>query len=160
MIHRNPFHGTTRRLVLSMDLGTTFSGMSYAILDPSQVPEIKSVNRCVFISILLSPDCLHRRNRYPGQEASDAKIPTVIWYDSNGRVLACGAEEPPEPPLEDDSEWQDRTDDEWEDLPKTFKVEWYFSWLLTLIVIKRPDVLGSSFCPARKASLRIPQYPQ
>ncbi|ETW80440.1 hypothetical protein HETIRDRAFT_154793 [Heterobasidion irregulare TC 32-1] len=106
MIHRKPFHGPKRRLVLSMDLGTTFSGMSYAVLDPGKAPEIKTVNR------------------YPGQEAGDAKIPTVVWYDSNGQVLAVGAEEPSEPPVED-PEWQDDAVDEWEDVPKVFKVEWF-----------------------------------
>ena len=65
----------------------------------------------------------HDRCRYPGQEAGDAKIPTVVWYDSNGQVLAVGAEEPSEPPLED-PEWQDDAVDESEDVPKVFKVEW------------------------------------
>lgn len=45
--NRPPYHGTKRRLVLAFDLGTTFSGVSYAILDPGKVPEIKTVTRCV-----------------------------------------------------------------------------------------------------------------
>ena len=74
----------------------------------------------LFYAILVG--CNNQR-RYPGQEAGDAKIPTVVWYDSNGQVLAVGAEEPSEPPLED-PEWQDDAVDEWEDVPKAFKVEW------------------------------------
>ena len=41
------YDGSKRKLVLSIDLGTTYSGISYAILDPGQVPEIKPVLRCV-----------------------------------------------------------------------------------------------------------------
>ena len=40
------YNGSKRKLVLSIDLGTTYSGISYAILDPGQVPETKPVLRC------------------------------------------------------------------------------------------------------------------
>lgn len=62
--------------MLSFDIGTTFSGISYSILMPGRVPEIKPVTR------------------YPHQEAvgGDAKIPTVIYYDpANGKPVAIGA---------------------------------------------------------------------
>ena len=43
-----PAHaGDTRSLVLAFDIGTTFSGISYALLDPGQVPQINSVTRFV-----------------------------------------------------------------------------------------------------------------
>lgn len=42
-----PYAGTSRKLVLAIDVGTTFSGVSYAILDPGEVPTIQNVNRCV-----------------------------------------------------------------------------------------------------------------
>lgn len=42
---RLPYHGTERKLVLAMDIGTTFSGISYAILDPGDVPTIRGVTR-------------------------------------------------------------------------------------------------------------------
>ncbi|THH07993.1 hypothetical protein EW146_g9133 [Bondarzewia mesenterica] len=105
MTNRKEFQGPKRRLVLAFDLGTTFSGISYAILDPGKVPEVKTVTRHASIA-----------------EAGDSKIQTVIWYDKDGNVLAVGAEEPAEPPLADDA-----SDDEWEEVDNVtmFKVEWF-----------------------------------
>ncbi|KAK0448953.1 uncharacterized protein EV420DRAFT_1566351 [Desarmillaria tabescens] len=76
MITRKPYAGSRRKLVFSFDLGTTFSGISYSILDPGSVPEIKGVTR------------------FPEQErvGSDAKIPTILYYDKTGTVRAVGAE--------------------------------------------------------------------
>ncbi|KAF6748630.1 hypothetical protein DFP72DRAFT_1174069 [Ephemerocybe angulata] len=74
--NRKPYAGTARRLLLAFDIGTTFSGISYSILDPGQIPEIRPVTR------------------YPSQEqvGGDSKIPTVIYYDSSGEPVAIGAE--------------------------------------------------------------------
>jgi len=83
MHSRLPYTGSQRRLVLAFDLGTTFSGVSYAILDPGKVPIIQTVSR------------------FPGQEKGDSKIPTVIYYDKLGHILAAGAEEPP---MDDDED--------------------------------------------------------
>ncbi|KAF8883236.1 hypothetical protein BD779DRAFT_1444010 [Infundibulicybe gibba] len=68
--------GTERRLVLAFDVGTTYSGISFSILDPGEIPEIKGVNR------------------YPGQEhvGGDSKTPTVLYYDMDGKVCAAGVE--------------------------------------------------------------------
>ncbi|TFK71047.1 hypothetical protein BDN72DRAFT_877355 [Pluteus cervinus] len=76
MISRQPYSGTSRKLVIAFDVGTTFSGVSYCLLDPGQVPEIKGITR------------------YPSQELtrSDSKIPSIIWYDPEGQVRAVGAE--------------------------------------------------------------------
>ncbi|TFK95589.1 hypothetical protein BDV98DRAFT_556293 [Pterulicium gracile] len=76
MRKREPYVGDRRRLVLAFDLGTTYSGISYSILDPGNVPEIHGVNR------------------YPAQESvgGDCKIPSVIYYDENGKPRAFGAE--------------------------------------------------------------------
>ncbi|GLB37868.1 putative ATP binding [Lyophyllum shimeji] len=73
---RLPYSGTSRKLVLAFDIGTTFSGISYSILDPAQVPEIKGVTR------------------FPAQErvGGASKIPTIVYYDQEGRVRAVGAE--------------------------------------------------------------------
>ncbi|KAJ3523685.1 hypothetical protein NMY22_g11333 [Coprinellus aureogranulatus] len=73
---RKPYTGQTRRLLLAFDIGTTFSGISYCILDPGKVPEIQPVTR------------------YPSQEqvGGDSKIPTVIYYDKDGKPCAIGAE--------------------------------------------------------------------
>ncbi|KAF6752161.1 hypothetical protein DFP72DRAFT_1171705 [Ephemerocybe angulata] len=73
---RKEYEGTTRRLLLAFDIGTTFSGISYSILDPGKVPEIRPVTR------------------YPSQEqvGGDSKIPTVIYYNKHGKPEAIGAE--------------------------------------------------------------------
>ncbi|KAJ7578243.1 hypothetical protein C8J56DRAFT_969481 [Mycena floridula] len=73
---REPFGGPQRKLVLAFDVGTTFSGISYSVLDPGIVPEIKSVTR------------------FPAQEqvGGDAKIPSIIYYDEHGQVKGVGAE--------------------------------------------------------------------
>ncbi|KAE9394398.1 hypothetical protein BT96DRAFT_958796 [Gymnopus androsaceus JB14] len=73
---RKPYSGTTRSLVLALDVGTTFSGVSYAILEPNEVPKIHGVTR------------------FPGQEhvAGNSKIPTIMYYDREGKMMAAGAE--------------------------------------------------------------------
>ncbi|KAF9526169.1 hypothetical protein CPB83DRAFT_908573 [Crepidotus variabilis] len=73
---RVPYGGTRRKLILAFDVGTTFSGISYSILDPGQIPTIKGVTQ------------------FPAQEATSGacKIPTIIYYDEQGRVKAVGAE--------------------------------------------------------------------
>ncbi|KAI0308432.1 hypothetical protein OF83DRAFT_259689, partial [Amylostereum chailletii] len=42
-------------------------------------------------------------SRYPGQDAGDSKIQTVIYYDADGKVVATGAEQPPV----GDGDWDD-----------------------------------------------------
>ncbi|KAI6124648.1 hypothetical protein EV401DRAFT_1161170 [Pisolithus croceorrhizus] len=76
MLTRQPYRGLTRRLVLAFDVGTTYSGVSYAILDPGDVPKILGVTR------------------YPAQEhvGGDCKIPSIIYYDQTSRPHAFGAE--------------------------------------------------------------------
>jgi len=76
MSTRAIYCGPRRKLVLAFDVGTTYSGVSYSILDPGQVPEIKGVTR------------------FPAHEhmTGGSKIPTVIYYDLTGKVRAVGAE--------------------------------------------------------------------
>ncbi|TEB36989.1 hypothetical protein FA13DRAFT_1787269 [Coprinellus micaceus] len=71
-----PYRGLKRRLVMAFDVGTTFSGVSYCVLDPGSVPEIKGVTR------------------FPAHEqvSGASKIPTVLYYDKAGKVRAVGAE--------------------------------------------------------------------
>ncbi|VDB90855.1 unnamed protein product [Peniophora sp. CBMAI 1063] len=121
MSNRKAYSGSQRRLVLALDLGTTFSGVSFAILDPGKVPKVHTVSR------------------YPGQEAGDAKIPTVIYYDKLGRVVAAGAEEPQT--MDDGSD----SEDGWEDEP--LKLEW-FKLLL------RPQSASTNDTP-----IPVPQLP-
>lgn len=51
---RPAYAGDKRALVLAFDIGTTFSGVSYTLLDPGQVPRINSVMRCVSPLILIT----------------------------------------------------------------------------------------------------------
>ncbi|KAG1856935.1 hypothetical protein C8R48DRAFT_718351 [Suillus tomentosus] len=76
MLSREPYEGPTRKLVLAFDVGTTFSGVSYCILEPGEVPVILGVAR------------------YPAQECvgGDSKIPSILYYDLQGDVRAVGAE--------------------------------------------------------------------
>ncbi|KIJ08851.1 hypothetical protein PAXINDRAFT_88280 [Paxillus involutus ATCC 200175] len=76
MIIRKPYEGLSRKLVLAFDVGTTYSGVSYSILDPGEVPKILGVSR------------------YPAQEhvGGDSKISSILYYDQQGVVRAIGAE--------------------------------------------------------------------
>ena len=42
---RAPYSGSSRKFILALDIGTTFSGAAYVFLDPGQVPEIRPVTR-------------------------------------------------------------------------------------------------------------------
>lgn len=93
---RKPYGGQTRNLVLALDIGTTFSGVSYAILEPGEVPKIHGVTRCVVMSVLHWYVTLRfvAHCRFPGQEhvAGNSKIPSIIYYDQHGNMKAAGAE--------------------------------------------------------------------
>jgi hypothetical protein len=71
---------------------TSTGGVS--ILDPGQVPEIRSVNR--YYSVIALEETRHQVPlRFPGHDQTrlgDSKIPTVIYYDRRGAVRAVGAE--------------------------------------------------------------------
>jgi hypothetical protein len=44
-ITRDPYTGPSRKLVVALDIGTTFSGAAYALLDPGEPPQIQPVTR-------------------------------------------------------------------------------------------------------------------
>ena len=46
VLHTDPYKGTARKVVLAIDIGTTFSGAAYCVLDPGEVPKVISVTRC------------------------------------------------------------------------------------------------------------------
>ncbi|KZV77227.1 hypothetical protein PENSPDRAFT_621609 [Peniophora sp. CONT] len=100
------YEGLKPKLIVAFEVGTTFSSVAYALLEPGKAPAIKTVNR------------------WPGQEAGDSKVPTVLYYNTNGRVLAIGADMPPEPEgyggSYDDS---DLDCDEWDSNEPSHKVE-------------------------------------
>ncbi|KAJ7024781.1 hypothetical protein C8F04DRAFT_152116 [Mycena alexandri] len=76
MAPRIAFSGPAPKLILGIDIGTTFSGMSYCLLEPGRIPEILPVTR------------------FPAQDhiGGDSKVPSILYYDQLGRVRACGAE--------------------------------------------------------------------
>jgi hypothetical protein len=89
---RQPFVGLQRKLILAFDVGTTFSGVSYSLLDPGIAPEIKGVTRHViqtYFSVSGSDF-----PRYPAQEhvGGSSKIPSILYYDQSGTARAFGAE--------------------------------------------------------------------
>ena len=45
MPERQPYQGPARKLVLAFDVGTTYSGVSYSILDPGEPPVVCGVTR-------------------------------------------------------------------------------------------------------------------
>ncbi|KAF9523382.1 hypothetical protein CPB83DRAFT_799420 [Crepidotus variabilis] len=73
---RRLYEGSRRKIVIAFDIGTTFSGISYCILDPGQHPIIKGVTR------------------FPAQEQSSgaSKIPSIVYYNESGAIKAIGAE--------------------------------------------------------------------
>jgi hypothetical protein len=48
MSPRKPYGGSERNLVLAFDVGTTYSGISYSILDPGLVPQVMTVTKYRF----------------------------------------------------------------------------------------------------------------
>ncbi|KAI0656113.1 hypothetical protein C8Q70DRAFT_391425 [Cubamyces menziesii] len=70
------YQGDVRKLVVAIDVGTTYSGVAYAVLDPGVVPNIQGVKR------------------FPGQEnmAGDSKIPSILYYRRDGTMHSAGAE--------------------------------------------------------------------
>ena len=90
----SPFTGSLRRLVLAFDVGTTFSGISFTVLDPGEVPKIQTVTRyaCThMIPHLAGADDKHSTS-FPGQASGDFKIPSLLYYAQDGSVRAGGAE--------------------------------------------------------------------
>ncbi|KAJ3575398.1 hypothetical protein NP233_g1120 [Leucocoprinus birnbaumii] len=89
--HKALYSGTVRKLVLAFDVGTTYSGISYAILDPGRETSIKSVTR------------------FPSRAKAggDAKVPTVIYYSSDGLPQSIGADTEREgiDAIIEDSQW-------------------------------------------------------
>ncbi|TRM63778.1 hypothetical protein BD626DRAFT_260775 [Schizophyllum amplum] len=76
MLARKRYAGSSRKLIIAIDVGTTFSGVSYSVLDPGQIPQVCGVNR------------------FPAQEhaGGDSKIPSILLYDKQGGMRAAGAE--------------------------------------------------------------------
>jgi hypothetical protein len=50
------YEGLSNRLVIAFDMGTTYSGVSYSILSPGEVPRVLSVTRYVPHSLCVYKD--------------------------------------------------------------------------------------------------------
>ena len=42
-----PYSGSARKPVFALDVGTTQTGISYCILEPGEVPQKRSMHKCV-----------------------------------------------------------------------------------------------------------------
>ncbi|KAL0564792.1 hypothetical protein V5O48_017245, partial [Marasmius crinis-equi] len=85
MSTRKPYQGLLRKIVIAFDVGTTYSGASYAVLDPGLPPFIEGV-----------PKFLGQ-----GKIGGDSKIPSIIYYDQDGKVRTAGTEATEESFLEE-----------------------------------------------------------
>ncbi|KAM6497434.1 hypothetical protein JOM56_007907 [Amanita muscaria] len=94
---RRPYSGTERKLVIAIDVGTTFSGVSYALLDPGIVPQVQPVTQFVGQS----------------EPRGDSKVPSIICYKQDGTVAAAGAGTDPE------------TNPELAEMDDVIRVEWF-----------------------------------
>ncbi|KAM6497429.1 hypothetical protein JOM56_007902 [Amanita muscaria] len=83
---RQPYSGTETKLVIAIDVGTTFSGVSFVLLDPGVVPQIQPVTRIQLVA------------RFIGQREvrSDSKVPSIVCYSQDGTVVAAGADTDPD----------------------------------------------------------------
>ncbi|KDQ52365.1 hypothetical protein JAAARDRAFT_198283 [Jaapia argillacea MUCL 33604] len=70
------YDGPCRKLVLAFDVGTTFSGVSYSIMNPGTIPQVRGVSS------------------FPGQSevGGGCKVPSVVLYNRDGSVRAVGSE--------------------------------------------------------------------
>ncbi|KAJ6515205.1 hypothetical protein C8R47DRAFT_507281 [Mycena vitilis] len=92
---RAPYAGSSRKLIVSIDVGTTFTATSYCLLQPGSVPKFEEILR------------------WPKQATPDAKVPSVLYYDKQGKARAFGAE------TEDDDTIMEAEENGW------VKVEWW-----------------------------------
>ncbi|KIO27477.1 glycoside hydrolase family 11 protein [Tulasnella calospora MUT 4182] len=76
MSSRSPYSGSRSTLAIAIDVGTTYSGASYTLLVPGEIPRIYDVTG------------------FKGQEnrESNTKVPSVLLYSNSGELVACGAE--------------------------------------------------------------------
>lgn len=106
--------GLEPSLIIGIDVGTTYSGVSYwwgvmfsgymrnhhglftsiPRLGKSQILGVTKWINLRSPSKIWSQQNTHIWHRYPAQETvgGDLKVPTIIWYDQAGRFKAAGAE--------------------------------------------------------------------
>ena len=66
------YFGPSRKLIVALDIGTTFSGAAYALLDPGEVTQIRSVTRQVppisYLTAVATDQTGIRKLRMPGPQ--------------------------------------------------------------------------------------------
>lgn len=84
---RGPWEGENK-IVIGIDIGTTQSGVAFTYLQNGKGGEEQAPNQRTHLSTTGASQIIHRVTRWPGQEAHNqqGKIPTVVWYDTNGQV--------------------------------------------------------------------------
>ena len=83
------YSGHSWKLVIALDIRTTFSGAAYTLLNPGKVPQIQSIMRQVYPSIpypVANGDELSRHLNTP--DLGTAKVSSILCYDDAGNF--CG----------------------------------------------------------------------
>jgi len=79
---RARYSGTSRKLVVALDIGTTFSGAAYAFLDPGEVPMIQPVTKQVFPLIIdlvtRGSECDHQVPQQPESWVRESSLCVVL----------------------------------------------------------------------------------
>ncbi|KIL55715.1 hypothetical protein M378DRAFT_90448, partial [Amanita muscaria Koide BX008] len=94
-----PYTGMEKALVIGIDVGTTLSGVSYALLEPGKVPRIQPVTRYILSMLIGVLIIINYSNyRFSGQreENGKSKVRSVVFYDQDGNVIAAGPQADPE----------------------------------------------------------------
>ena len=133
-VARAPYSGPSRKLIVALDIGTTFSGAAYAFLDPGEIPRIQSVTRHVFSFSSTSSISYVTRGRYLNNPNSgSAKVPSTLYYDQDGTFMGV-------------DNGVDFQDDDY------LKIRW---WEIAIrsIVQEADDRLGGSRCSRLRSRL-------
>jgi hypothetical protein len=64
-----PYSGFRRKLIIAFDVGTTFSGVSYAVLIPRELPLIHGVTKYVTALIVV---------KLPMDKFPDSQVNTIV----------------------------------------------------------------------------------
>lgn len=79
--HLKPYAGSTQRLVIALDIGTTHSGISYCILTLNEVPKVFSVTRCALrIEVVEEHGRAHTTLDTPVKSMQQARQRSLPFY--------------------------------------------------------------------------------
>jgi hypothetical protein len=110
---RKPYSGLSRSFVIAIDVGTTFSGVRFTTTTFIMLIVFSGISGILCCSTsrtrrnskkfmeLLGTANMHKKYkhtnvfyRFPGQEhiVGNSKIPSIIYFDKHGNLMAAGAE--------------------------------------------------------------------